>query len=125
MSFPKQVFLTCGAICAFAAYPLIKYGSGEVLRAVIAGGIIATLNILAGYAAIEYSVNKSMNTFMKFVFGGMGVRLAVMTGLLVALIRLFGFHAAALIASLAVFYIAYLGLEIVFIQKKLGLRQGG
>jgi len=70
-------------------------------------------------------VNKSMNTFMKFVFGGMGVRLAVMTGLLVALIRLFGFHAAALIASLAVFYIAYLGLEIVFIQKKLGLRQGG
>jgi len=125
VSFPKQVFLTCGAICAFAAYPLIKYGSGEVLRAVIAGGIIATLNILAGYAAIEYSVNKSMNTFMKFVFGGMGVRLAVMTGLLVALIRLFGFHAAALIASLAVFYIAYLGLEIVFIQKKLGLRQGG
>jgi hypothetical protein len=125
VSFPKQVFLTGGSICALSAYPLAAYASGEVQKAALAGGIIATLNILAGYAAITYSVGRSMNTFMKFVLGGMGLRLAAMTGLLVVLVGVFGFHAAALVASLGVFYLAYLVLEIVFIQQKLGARQDG
>ncbi len=125
MSFPKQVFLTCGSICAVSAYPLATYGNGEVTKAALAGGIIATLNILAGYAAIQYSVGRSMNTFMKFVLGGMGVRLAAMAGVLVLLTMVFGFHPAALVASLGVFYVAYLVLEIFFIQKKLGMRQDG
>lgn len=125
MSFPKQVIITCGAICAISAYPLVEYGSDDVQKAALAGGIIATLNILAGYAAIQYSVDRSMNTFMKYVLGGMGLRLALMAGLLVVLIGFFGYHPAALVASLGVFYIAYLVLEVIFIQTKLGLRQGG
>ena len=47
------VFLTCGSICAVSAYPLATYGNGEVTKAALAGGIIATLNILAGYATIR------------------------------------------------------------------------
>ena len=84
---------------------------------------MATVNVLAGYAAIEYSVGRSMNTFMKFVLGGMGVRLVVMAGVLLLLIRVFGFHPTVLVASLGVFYVAYLALEVLFIQKKLNVRQ--
>jgi len=123
VSFPKQVFLTCGSICAVSAYPLAAWGNGEVQKAALAGGVIATLNILAGYAAIRYSVGRSMSTFMKYVLGGMGIRLVVMTGALAALVMGFGYHAAALVASLGIFYAAYLVLEIIFIQKNLGLRQ--
>jgi hypothetical protein len=125
VSFPKQVFLTCGSICAVSAYPLATYGTGEVQKAALAGGIIATVNILAGYAAIRYSIGRSMNTFMKYVLGGMGLRLAAMTGALVALVMVYGFHAVALVASLGVFYLAYLVLEIAFIQRSLGMRQDG
>jgi len=125
VSFPKQVLLTCGSICAVSAYPLATYGTGEVQKAALAGGIIATLNILAGYAAIRYSIGRSMNTFMKYVLGGMGVRLAVMTGMLIALVMYFGYHAGALVVSLGIFYVAYLVLEIVFIQPTLAMSQDG
>ncbi|HLF13378.1 MAG TPA: hypothetical protein VI932_00630 [Bacteroidota bacterium] len=123
MSFPKQVFLTMSAICVAGYYPLEAWGPPGALSAAVAAGIMATVNVLAGYAAIEYSVSGSMNTFMKFVLGGMGVRLVVMTGALLLLIRVFGFHATALVASLGVFYVAYLALEVIFIQKKLNRRQ--
>jgi len=123
VSFPKQVFLTCGSICAASAYPLAAWGNGDVRKAAVAGAVIATLNILAGYAAIRYSVGRSMGTFMKYVLGGMGVRLAAMTGALAALVMGFGYHAAALVTSLGIFYAAYLVLEIIFIQKHLTLRQ--
>ena len=111
------------AIGAAGMYPLMAWATPEVVSAAVAGGVMATLNSLAGYAAIEYSVGKSMNTFMKFVLGGMGVRLFAMAGVLLLLIRVFGFHATALVASLGVFYLAYLTLEVVFIQKKLNIRQ--
>jgi hypothetical protein len=94
-----------------------------VVSAAIAGGVMATLNVLAGYAAIAYSLGKSMNTFMKYVLGGMGVRLFAMAGLLLLLTRVFGFHATALVASLGVYYLAYLAIEVLFIQKQLNVRQ--
>ncbi len=117
------MFLTGGVISAVGFYPLAAWGPPGVVGAAVAGGIMATANVLAGYAAIQYSVGRSMNTFMKFVLGGMGVRLAVMAGVFILLIRVFGFHPTALIASLGVFYVAYLALEVLFIQKKLNVRQ--
>jgi hypothetical protein len=114
-----------GVIVAAGAYPLVAWGSPEAVKASVAAAVMATLNVLAGYAAIEYSAGKSMSTFMKFVLGGMGIRLALMAGALIVLTKVFGFHAAALVAALGVFYLAYLTLEVVFIQRKLNVRQGG
>ena len=111
------------AITAAGFYPLAAWGPPGAVSAAVAGGIMATLNVLAGYAAIEYSVGRSMNTFMKSVLGGMGVRLVVMVGVLLLLIRVFGFHPTTLVASLGVFYVPYLALEVVFIQKRLNVRQ--
>jgi Ca2+/H+ antiporter len=102
VSFTKQVFVTGAAITAAGAYPLAAWGSPEVVNAAIAGGVMATLNVLAGYAAIARSLGESMNTFMKFVLGGMGVRLFAMAAVLLLLTRVFGFHATALVASLGI-----------------------
>lgn len=111
------------AITAAGFWPLSVWGGPGALSAAIAGGVMATVNVLAGYAAIEYSAGKSMNTFMKFVLGGMGVRLFAMAGALFLLTQTFGLDAITLVASLGVFYVAYLALEVLFIQKTLNLRQ--
>ncbi len=112
------------AISAAGSWPLAAWAGPGTVSAAVAGGVMATVNVLAGYAAIEYSAGKSMNTFMKFVLGGMGIRLFAMAGALLLLTRTFGLDAITLVASLGVYYVAYLALEVLFIQKKLNLRQG-
>ena len=120
--FPRQVFFTLGAVALAAAYPLLRFGSREVIIAAITGAILGTANVLAGYLAIEYSIGKSYSTFLRTVLGGMGLRMALLLGTLVVLIKLFGLHAAALTVSLLGFYVIFLALEVVFIQKKVDTR---
>jgi hypothetical protein len=55
----------------------------------------------------------------------MGIRMVFMLGALVVLIRFFGLHAAALTVSLFGFYVIYLVLEIMFIQKKVTHKSTG
>ncbi len=112
------------AISAVGSWPLAAWGGPGVVGAAVAGCVMATVNVLAGYAAIEHSAGKSMNTFMKFVLGGMGIRILAMAGMLLLLTRVFGLDAVTLVASLGVYYAAYLALEVLFIQKTLNLRQG-
>jgi Ca2+/H+ antiporter len=123
VSFPKQVFITMAVITAAGAYPVFRWGSPEVVTASAAGAILATVNVLAGYVAIARSLGQSIHTFMKYVLGGMGLRLFAMAGILLLLTRGFGFHATALVSSLGIYYIAYLALEVLFIQSELNVRQ--
>ncbi len=122
LSFPRQVFLTLAVAGCFGAYPLVKYASAEILEAVAAGALITTLNVLAGYAAIEYSHGKSASTFLRVVLGGMGLRMLAVGSVIVVLIKVFDVHVQALIWSIAFFTVVYLALEIMFIQKKFGNR---
>jgi hypothetical protein len=123
VSFPKQVFITMAVITAAGAYPVARWGSPGVAEAAAAGAILATVNVLAGYVAISRSLGQSIHTFMKYVMGGMGLRLFAMAGILLLLTRGFGFHATALVASLGIYYLAYLVLEVLFIQSELNVRQ--
>lgn len=124
-SFPKQVLVSLVLVGAIASYPLMKFGSAGDIRAAIAGAMITTLNVLAGYAAIEYSFGKSMNAFFGYVIGGMGVRLLLMAAVLLLLIKVFEFPAISLVGSMGIFYVLYLTLEVLFIQRKIGARQQG
>jgi Ca2+/H+ antiporter len=112
-----------GVITAAGAYPVVRWGTAEVVTASAAGAILATVNVLAGYAAIVRSLGRGMNTFMKYVLGGMGIRLFAMAGILLLLTRGFGFHVLALVTSLGIYYLAYLALEVIFIQTQLNVRQ--
>ena len=122
-SFPKQVFfaLIIGLIVSW--YPLVTYASQEIIMAVIAGTAIMTLNVLFGYAAIAYSLDKSMTTFFKYVLGGMGLRMAGMILCFFVLVSVLHVHSSGLLASMGVWYIVFLTMEILFIQKKVSFRQ--
>ena len=117
--FPKQIAIAFAAITGLAAYPLSRFGTVEVIVAATTGAIISTINVLLGYLSIEYSLNKSYSIFLKAVLGGMGIRMLLMLGALLILIKLFGFHAVALTVSLLGFYVIYLIIEVIFIQRKL------
>lgn len=122
-TFPKRVFLALLVVSAVASYPLAVYGRREVIIAVVLGALLSTLNVLLGYAAIEYSFGKPATTFLKVVLGGMGIRLMLLLGIIVVLITSLDVHVGGLVTSLGFFYIVYLILEVLYIQKKVEQRQ--
>ncbi len=122
-SFPKRVLLTLAVITLFGAYPLITYGTPEVIAGVAAGCIISILNVLLGYFSIEYAYDKPNNTFMKAVLGGMGIRLVASLTAVLVLIEVFDFHILSLVSSLLIFYFIFMLYEIMFYNKKLSLRK--
>jgi hypothetical protein len=122
-SFPRQIFIALIVVTGLGVYPLLQAKSEGAITAAIVGALLATLNVLAGYATTEYSFGKSMTTFFAFVIGGMGVRLMFTAALLILLIKVFQLHVVALIASMGVCYVVFLVLEISFIHKKLSIRQ--
>lgn len=121
-SFPKHVALALAVIGCLAWYPLAAYGTPEIIAAAAAGALLATLNVLMGFASIEYSHGKSTTVFFKYVLGGMGVRLLVMALALVFLMKVLHVHAGALVGSLGILYAVFLVLEVLFIQKKVSVK---
>jgi hypothetical protein len=116
--FPLQVLGSLIGVACAGAYPMVRYGSPEILIAASTGALLSTINVFVGFLAIEYSFNRSYTTFLKTVLGGMGVRMALMLVALLVLIKAVGLHAVALTVSLLGFYVVFLVLEVLFIQKK-------
>jgi hypothetical protein len=116
-----------GVVLAVAAgagfYPLMHWGSPEIVIAAATGAALSTLNVIAGFLMIEYGFQRSYTTFVKAVIGGMGIRLAVLLGSLVALILVAHMHTVALTVSMLAFYAVYLVLEVVFIQHLFTTKQ--
>ncbi len=121
--FPRRILIAIVVLALLSAYPLWAFGSAEILRAVTAGALIATVNVLLGYCAIEYSLVKSTATFFKVVLGGMGIRMLLMAGALVILIKVYNYHVAALVGSLGIFYMVFLILEVLDINRKITIKQ--
>ncbi|MEO8166632.1 MAG: hypothetical protein ABI623_00205 [bacterium] len=117
-SFPVQVAITFVAGFAIAAVPLFMLGSEKIIIAFGTGAILSTVNVLMGFGAIEYAFDKSFNTLLAAVLGGMGIRIGLLLLSLVLLIRYFGFHTVALVVSMLGFYVVYLVLEVLYIQRK-------
>lgn len=116
--FPRQVLATFVILGGLAAYPLIRFGSIEVLVAAGAGALLSTVNVFLGFLTIEYAFERSYTTFLKAVLGGMGVRMLLMLGGFLMLLLVAHVHAIALTISMLGFYLVYLILEILFLQRR-------
>jgi hypothetical protein len=117
-SFLRLVLYCFLGAAVLTIYPISEFATAEVVRSVIAGGIMSLINLLLGYLAIEISFDRSHTTFLKYVLGGMVGRLMLMWGVLLILIRFYGFHSASLMLSLLFFYVLNLVLEIFYLQKR-------
>ncbi len=117
-SFLRLVLYCFAGAALLTFYPISEFATTEVVRSIIAGGIMCLVNLLLGYLAIEVSFERSHTTFLKYVLGGMVGRLLLMWGVLLLLIRIYGFHSASLMLSLLFFYVMNLVLEIFYLQKR-------
>jgi hypothetical protein len=117
-SFLRLVVLCFASAAVLTYYPISEFATTEVLHGIIAGGVMSLINLLLGYAAIEISYERSHTTFLKYVLGGMVVRLMLMWSVLLLLIRVYNFHSASLMLSLLFFYVMNLVLEIFYLQKR-------
>jgi hypothetical protein len=120
--FPLQVLGVLAIVALVAAYPTFRFASAEIVVAMSIGALLSTVNVLLGFLAIEFSFDKSYTTFLKIVLGGMGVRMALLFAVLLVLIKVVELHAVALTVSLLSFYLIFLVLEVLFIQKKAAVK---
>jgi hypothetical protein len=120
--FPLQVLGVLAIVALVAAYPTFRFASAEIVVAMSIGALLSTVNVLLGFLAIEFSFDKSYTTFLKIVLGGMGVRMALLLAVLLVLIKVVELHAVALTVSLLSFYLIFLVLEVLFIQKKAAVK---
>jgi len=124
-AFPRQIVVTFVIAAGLASYPLALYATADVVKACIAGSLIGLFNVFAGYAAIEYAIDKSYTVFLRTVLGGTGIRMAAMLAALLVLIKGFRFNAVALVVSLLGFYVLFLILELMFIQTTMTKKAKG
>jgi len=124
-TFPRRIAMVFVLAILVMAYPLVRLGSTEVVLAVIAGGILSTANVLAGFLMIELTFEASYSTFLKAVLGGMGIRMVVLLGLMALGIAVLHLHTLAFAVSLLGFYLIYLVLEILHLQKKVDGKSRG
>ena len=122
LRFPLRVALVLLGAALVLAYPLAVYAEAATRTAVVLGAVLATVNVLLGYAAVEYAFHRSYTAFLKAVLGGMGARMVVILGLLVVLIAYWGVPVLPLTLSLFGFYIVFLTLEVLYIQRKVSDR---
>lgn len=108
-------FLIGGGIGAFM---VSQSGSEATLLGFAVGLLMSTLNALAGSVCIGYAFDKPQNTFLKVVFGGMAVRMAVLLVAFFVLITMVHVETISLTLSLLGFYIIFLVMEILSIQRR-------
>jgi hypothetical protein len=121
-AFLKVVLAVFGTITLLSWYPLAAYGTPAIVSSVVAAAVLSLLHLVSGYWAIEYSFDKPPTTFLKVVLGSMGVRLVVMSGAFVLLIKVYDMQVLPLMVALLFFYGVNLGLEIYYLQKKVKLK---
>lgn len=123
--FPIRVAITFGVGLVIALFLLLLLGVQGLALPVVVGAVLSTANVLAGFLAFEYSLERSYTTMLKAVLGGMGIRLAFMLAMLVMLIKVVGLNAVALVVSLLSYYVIYLVLEVLYIQERVSHKSKG
>ncbi|MFA6515470.1 MAG: hypothetical protein WCT42_04410 [Candidatus Paceibacterota bacterium] len=118
LKFLAQIFAVPVVMGGLGYYPLMKYGTEQIVNGVIAGVVLSLVNVLIGYVVIQFSLNKSYTTFIQIVLGGIVLRLFVMVGLLLICVGLLKLHSISVVGSLFVMYIIFLTMEVLYIHKK-------
>jgi hypothetical protein len=122
LRFPLRVAVVLLLAGLVLGYPLTVSAAPPTRTAVVLGAVLATVNVLMGYAAIEYTFHRSYTAFLKAVLGGMGIRMVLVLGVLVALITQWAVPVLPLTLSLFGFYTVFLAREVLYIQRKVSDR---
>jgi hypothetical protein len=100
-----------------------EFASAAFGLAYFLGALVGAMNGIIGFLTIEKFIDKSNLTFLKGVFIGMGIRLLLLLGIFVLLVKVFDVHVIGLVTGLLIFYFAMTIFEVVFLNKRIGIRR--
>lgn len=114
----KQVLIASIIVIAVSVYPVSLYATRLQLYSFITGYLISLLNAVIGYGLNEMAFKKPVKSFMVIVFGGMGLRIILVGLFLLIAVSFTNLNAASLVGSVFVFYVLFVTLEILYLNKK-------
>jgi hypothetical protein len=101
-----------------AGFLVLSSGSDAAFLGFVVGLLMSTVNAVAGSLSLGYAFDKPQKTFLKVVFGGMAVRMAILLAAFYVLITMFKVDTISLTLSLLGFYLIFLIMEILSIQRR-------
>lgn len=116
--FFKYIIIASLIAIVIAVYPVTIYASAVQLYSFVFGYLISLLNALLGYKLNTMAFNRSVKSFMILVFGGMGIRLMIVSLLMLILLQFTSLDAMSLVGSVFFFYVLFITIEIYFLHTK-------
>jgi len=121
VSLARYALIVLGSLAASQAGTWLALGrhrSPDVIWAVFMGGGLAALNTLAAYGLVLWSEQRSTQTLMAAVLGGMLGRMALLLTAMVAAIVFGGLPKLPLVASLLTYFVAFLVFELALLHRR-------
>ena len=115
----SQGLLMVGAfigLLVVAALAFIEF-DGDGARGAAVGAALGLLNLGVGYLVTKRSLRTGMKSAMATLAGGFLARLFVVAGLMLLFRRTESIDPAAFALTFMVFFFAYLGLEMVLVER--------
>lgn len=116
-TFLKRLGLASAAIIAVGTWPMMRAAEHDanVVVACVIGFGLSLANVLGGYVTIVMGRGKSPQQFSVVFLGGMTVRMLAMLALIWICVSVMALPVIPLVASLFVFYLTYLVIEVHFL----------
>jgi hypothetical protein len=92
---------------------------GDGARGAAIGAGLGILNLAAGYLVTRHSLRQGMKSAMATLAGGFIARLLVVVGLMLLFRRTGSVDPAAFALTFLVFFFAYLGVEMILVERSL------
>ena len=117
-NFIRNVFIATFIVFLISVYPLSHYASLTQILSIVLGYTISLINVILGYAMIQWALVKETKSFMVIIFGGMLIRMIIVFTFLIILISFSNFETTSLISSVFFFYFLFMSIEIYYLLKK-------
>lgn len=123
----SQGLLMVGAFVGLLAVAALAFiePDGDGARGAAVGAALGLLNLGVGYVVTKRSLRHGMKSAMATLAGGFIARLFVVAGLMLLFRRTEAIDPAAFALTFMVFFFAYLGLEMVLVERSTALSKRG
>ena len=106
------------ALLVLAALAFVE-PTGDGARGAVIGAVLGLVNLGVGYAVTRRSLRHGMKSAMATLAGGFLARLFVVVALMLLLRRTDSVDPAAFALTFLVFFFAYLGVEMILVDRSL------
>lgn len=112
------------ALLVLAALAFVE-PNGDGARGALIGAAVGLVNLGVGYALTRRSLRHGMQSAMATLAGGFVARLFVVVALMLLFRRTGSVDPAAFALTFLVFFFAYLGVEMILVDRSLTAASGG